>query len=81
MTHGAGAATRANGCNPRGGTSGRGPTWAMIRPILGLSIREFSDETGINRGELSKIERGLSCPTPGQANAILSAWQRFRDPA
>jgi transcriptional regulator with XRE-family HTH domain len=53
----------------------------MIRPILGLSIREFSDETGINRGELSKIERGLSCPTPGQANAILSAWQRFRDPA
>lgn len=79
ITHGAGASGAPNGCNPRGEPSGHGLRWADIRTTLGLSIRSFSDETGINRGDLSKIERGQACPTPAQAVAIIGAWRRRRD--
>jgi len=41
----------------------------------GLSLRQFEALTGINRGELSKIERGIACPTPEQAIRILSMGQ------
>lgn len=55
----------------RGRRSGR--PWAKIREDLGVSLRELEDRTGINRGELSKIERGLQCPTPDQAWVLLAA--------
>lgn len=72
ITHGAGASGAPNGCNPRGGTSVGVHRWADVRAATGLSIREFSDRTGINRGDLSKIERGQACPTPYQAARILN---------
>jgi DNA-binding transcriptional regulator YiaG len=74
MTHGAGARTSANGCNPRGTTLAKDLKWSDLRRQLALSIRDFSDLTGINRGDLSKIERGQACPTPFQATAIMTVW-------
>jgi transcriptional regulator with XRE-family HTH domain len=49
------------------------PGWGAIRATSGLSLRAFEARTGINRGELSRIERGLACPTPDQARRILAA--------
>lgn len=72
ITHAAGSRSGANGCNPRGGTSVRGLKWSDLREAAGLSIRDFSNLTGINRGDLPKIERGQACPTPYQAIQILS---------
>lgn len=48
-------------------------TWRALRSERGYSLRELQDATGINRGDLSKIERGRLIPTPGQAAAILEA--------
>jgi DNA-binding transcriptional regulator YiaG len=60
-----------SGCNPRQRTP-RGGTWRSIRESTGLSIREMADRTGINRGQLSKIENGRACPTPLEAQTILN---------
>lgn len=43
-----------------------------LRLAAGLSIRELERITGINRGRLSIIERGV-VPTDGEAAAILAA--------
>lgn len=44
----------------------------QIRLAAGLSIKEVERRTGINRGRLSIIERGVA-PTPAEAAAILAA--------
>jgi transcriptional regulator with XRE-family HTH domain len=43
-----------------------------LRLAAGLSIRELERRTGINRGRLSIIERGV-VPTDAEAAAILAA--------
>lgn len=48
--------------------------WGRLRMPTGWSLRELAERTGINAGELSKIERGRSCPTPDQARRILAAY-------
>ena len=44
----------------------------QIRVAAGLSIKEVERRTGINRGRLSIIERGVP-PTPEEAAKILAA--------
>jgi len=43
-----------------------------LRRAAGLSIRDLEAKTGINRGRLSVIERGVP-PTDDEARAILAA--------
>jgi len=71
MTHEATPRPSANDCNAPQRTVAAG-SWASIRAGLGLSLRQMEHHTGINRGDLSKIERGVSCPTPNQAERILN---------
>ena len=70
ITHAATPRAASRGCNPA-----QTSLWAGIRVSAGLSLRQFEALTGINRGELSKIERGIACPTPEQAIRILSMGQ------
>jgi transcriptional regulator with XRE-family HTH domain len=44
----------------------------QLRLAAGLSLRELERRTGINRGRLSIIERGVT-PTDVEAAAILAA--------
>lgn len=44
----------------------------QIRVAAGLTIRELERRTGINRGRLSIIERGVT-PTDDEARLIASA--------
>lgn len=44
----------------------------QLRRASGLSIRKLSERTGINRGRLSIIERGVM-PTPDEARRIVEA--------
>lgn len=53
-------------------TRQRQPTWRELRERLNLSIREYADLCGVNRGELSRIERGRSAATPDQARKMLA---------
>jgi hypothetical protein len=48
--------------------------WGSPRGRLGWSLRELASRTGINAGELSRIERGRSCPSPDQALRLLRAF-------
>lgn len=62
----------------RGGKPRKAPDteWGRPRAALGWSLAELEERTGINRGELSKIERGLACPKRDQArrlNAVYDA--------
>lgn len=41
----------------------------LLRLESGVSLRELAEATGINRGRLSTIERGLA-PTAAEAQAI-----------
>ena len=53
----------------------------QIRLASGLGLREVSRRTGINRGRLSIIERGVP-PTDEEARAILTALRQLpRDAA
>jgi transcriptional regulator with XRE-family HTH domain len=47
----------------------------QLRLAAGLTIREMERRTGINRGRLSIIERGVT-PTDDEAKAILTALQK-----
>ena len=49
----------------------------QIRKAAGLSLREVEKRTGINRGRLSIIERGVT-PTEDESQRILEA---LRTPA
>jgi Helix-turn-helix len=44
--------------------------WRGAREARGISLRRLEALTGINRGRLSMIERGLP-PSPTEAAAIL----------
>jgi transcriptional regulator with XRE-family HTH domain len=46
----------------------------QIRLAAGLSLREVERRTGINRGRLSIIERGVP-PTVEESQLILAAFQ------
>jgi transcriptional regulator with XRE-family HTH domain len=46
--------------------------WRQLRQAKGLSLRDLEKRTGVNRGRLSVIERGLP-PSPAEALAILQA--------
>jgi transcriptional regulator with XRE-family HTH domain len=46
----------------------------QVRLAAGLTIRELERRTGINRGRLSIIERGVP-PTTEEASRILAALQ------
>lgn len=46
-----------------------------LRRAAGISIRELEARTGINRGRLSIIERGVP-PTQEEAAAILAALRK-----
>ncbi len=52
----------------------------QIRLAAGLSLREVERRTGINRGRLSIIERGVS-PTVEESASILAALQVERPTA
>jgi transcriptional regulator with XRE-family HTH domain len=52
----------------------------QIRLAAGLSLREVERRTGINRGRLSIIERGVS-PTDDESRLILAALQTVAAPA
>ena len=49
------------------------PDWHDYRVKAGLSIRQLEEATGINRGEISRIEQRRSSPTPIQALRLLVA--------
>jgi DNA-binding transcriptional regulator YiaG len=74
ITHETIGRSASQGCNPRERITIYPPDWSTIRTTLGLSIRDFAGLTGINRGDLSKIERGHASPTPKQASRLLEAW-------
>jgi len=44
----------------------------VLREAKSLSIRELSTLTGINRGRLSIIERGIYHPTNSEVESIVS---------
>ena len=46
----------------------------QIRLAAGLTLRELERRTGINRGRLSIIERGVA-PTEAESQLILAALQ------
>ncbi len=52
--------------------------WHDLRVEAGLTIRALEraleELTGINRGELSRIERGSAVPRPDQALRLLEAY-------
>jgi len=50
-----------------------GSPWSARRVAAGLSIRKLSDLSGINRGDLSRIDQGRQIPTPEQAALLLRA--------
>lgn len=77
MTHEATPGLSANGCNPAGATPDGLRHWSDARGLLGVSIREFAELAGINRGDLSKIENGIAAPTPDQARRILFVVDNF----
>ena len=45
-------------------------TMREVRRMRGLSLRDVEVETGIARGTLSRIERGLEMPRPGHMLSI-----------
>ena len=53
-------------------SSGQTYPLRQMRLAAGLSIRELEAATGINRGRLSIIERGVS-PTDAEARLLLVA--------
>lgn len=46
-------------------------SWRQLRQQSGLSLRQLEQRTGINRGRLSVIERGLPA-SPDEAMAIVA---------
>lgn len=50
--------------------------WGRLRAGRAWSLRELAARSGVNAGEISKIERGRTCATPDQARALLEALER-----
>lgn len=53
-------------------TTGETHPFRALREAAGLSIREMERRTGINRGRLSMIERGIT-PTEDEARRFIQA--------
>lgn len=53
--------------------------WGRARAGKGWSLRQLASFSGINAGELSKIERGLASITPDQAHRLVDAYSRRPD--
>jgi ribosome-binding protein aMBF1 (putative translation factor) len=53
-------------------------TWGRPRARLGWSLRQLAAASGINAGELSRIERGKSCPTFEQASILVDVFRAAR---
>jgi transcriptional regulator with XRE-family HTH domain len=47
--------------------------WGRLRAERGWSLRQLAERTGINKGTLSRIERGFG-PTPDHARRLLAAF-------
>lgn len=60
-------------------TDGTQTTLRRMREAAGLSIRQLSGLTGINRGRLSIIERGVVA-SEDETRAILTALTEGRKP-
>lgn len=66
--------SRLSRCNaPRTQPVAPDTAWGRLRGQTSWSLRELARRSGVNAGEISKIERGLACPTPDQARALLAA--------
>lgn len=68
------------GCKTSQAPSGGRPTipsWRERRLALGLSLREVEEQTGINRGTLSQIERGYG-PRMDHARRLLAVYDGAR---
>jgi transcriptional regulator with XRE-family HTH domain len=65
------------GCNHTSGDAlmvHKARSWRDMRIESGLTLRQLEVLSGINRGEISRIERGRACATPEQAEALLAAY-------
>lgn len=72
-------------CNPASGDANLmprppSPDWHDYRVKAGLSIRQLEELSGINRGEISRIEQRRQTPTPMQALRLLVALGLAREP-
>lgn len=65
--------TAKDGCNPARVPLTRDASWSSLREGSGMALRQLELVTGINRGDLSKIEHGRLVPTPDQARRLLEA--------
>ncbi len=54
-------------------------SWGRERARFGWSLRQLAELTGINAGELSRIERGRGILTTEQAIRLLVAFHRVRE--
>jgi predicted transcriptional regulator len=66
----------ASRCNASPNQIPRAPDtpWGRPRGIRGWSLRELANRSDVDAGALSRIERGMGCPTPDQARRILRAF-------
>lgn len=58
----------------------QGRMWGPERVALGLSIRELSRLSGINRGILSMVESGRIVPSGDEYQAVMAALRKVREP-
>lgn len=58
--------------------SGTSAVLRRMRTEAGVSIRDLEKRTGLNRGRLSIIERGVE-PTPDELRAIMAALSQPKD--
>lgn len=74
---------------PKGPTRAGPYLWGPQRLQAGLSIRELSELAGVNRGDLSKAENGITARIPAEAfqrimgvlasNGVTSRWSVAAD--
>lgn len=50
----------------------KGQAWGPRRVELGVSLRDLSTRSGINRGDLSKIEAGRMVPTANEFQRVMA---------
>lgn len=55
--------------------------WGPRRVDLHISIRELSIRSGVNRGDLSKIERGRMVPTGEEYAKVMAVLDKAREDA
>jgi predicted transcriptional regulator len=52
--------------------------YAQRRVALGLSLRDVEHRTGINRGFLSRVERGRMIPTADESAVLLNFYAQVQ---